>query len=93
MYAIRVKGDKDSRDELIAYLKSKGIMTKELFHPVHLTGFYRDKFGYKEGELPITEKISTQVLTLPMYPTLAKEEIDYIVEQIRNLFPKGTGHE
>lgn len=92
MYAIRVKGDKDSRDELMAYLGSKGIMTKVNFHPVHLTQFYREKFGHEAGELPITEKVSNQVLTLPMYPTLTKEEIDYIGEQIKDFFAKGGGH-
>ncbi|GAF84381.1 unnamed protein product, partial [marine sediment metagenome] len=89
---IRVNGDKDSRDELMAYLASKGIMTKVNFHPVHLTQFYREKFGHKAGELPVTEKVSNQELTLPMYPTLAKDESDYIGEQIRDFFAKGGGH-
>ncbi len=92
MYVIRVKGDKDSRDGLMAYLGRTGIMTKVDFHPVHLTRFYRERFGHKAGELPVTEKVSNQVLTLPMYPTLAKEEIDYIAEQIRDFFAKGGGH-
>ena len=39
--------------------------------------------------LPVTEEISKQVLTLPMYPTLTKEEIDYVVEEIKNFFEGG----
>jgi len=92
MYSIRVKGDRDSRDELIAYLRSKGIMTKVNFHPVHLTQFYREKFGHKAGELPVTETVSNQALTLPMYPTLTEAEIDYIAERIKDFFAKGGGH-
>ena len=91
MYAIRVKGDKDLRDELMAYLGSRGIMTKVNFHPVHLTQFYREKLGHKTGELPITETLSNQVLTLPMYPALTEEEIDYIGEQIEDFFAKSGG--
>jgi len=93
MYVIRIKGRKNTRNKLIAYLKNYGITTKVNFYPIHLTRFYQEKFGYQEGELPITEQISHQVITLPMYPTLLKEEIDYIVEQIRNFFSEGTGHE
>ena len=89
MYAIRVKGDKDSRDELMTFLGSRGIMTKANFHPVHLTKLYRERLGHRAGELPITEKVSNQVLTLPMYPTLTEEEIDYIREQINDFFVKG----
>lgn len=92
MYAIRVKGDKDLRDELKAYLGSTGIMTKVNFYPVHLTQFYREKFGHQAGALPVTETVSNQVLTLPMYPTLTKAEMDYIAEQIWDFFAKGGGH-
>lgn len=91
MYSIRVTGGSDLRDQLMTFLGIKGIMTKANFQPVHLTQFYREKFGHKVGELPVTEMVSNQVLTLPMYPTLTEEEIDYIAEQIDNFFTKGDG--
>jgi len=80
MYTIQV--EKSLRDKLKEYLLNRGIFTKIYFDPVHLTKFYREKFGFKEGDLPITEEISKKVLTLPMYPTLKKEEIKYIVDNI-----------
>jgi len=80
MYTIQV--EKRLRDGLKEYLLSQGIFTKIYFDPVHLTKFYREKFGYKEGDLPITEEISKKVLTLPMYPTLEKEEVKYVVDNI-----------
>ncbi len=82
MYTIRVN---NHRDGLRKYLADKGIMTKVYFSPVHLTRFYKNELGYA-CELPITEEISSQVLTLPMYPALTREEIDYIVEQIKRFF-------
>jgi perosamine synthetase len=88
MYTIRIKKGKEIRDNLENYLKEKGIMTKVYFYPVHLTRFYRREFGHKKGELPITEQISEQVLTLPLYPTLTEEESDYIFEMIRSFFKK-----
>jgi len=81
MYTIQVK--KELRDELKNYLAAKRIFSKVYFNPVHLTKFYREKFGFKEGDLPITEEISNKVLTLPMYPTLKKEGMEYIIDIIK----------
>jgi len=82
MYTIRVKGAKNVRDTLKDHLATKGIMSKVYFDPVHLTSFYRRKFQCKRGDLPITENLSEEVLTLPMYPTLHKEELDHIAKSI-----------
>ena len=81
MFTIRVSAN--SRNELVKHLADKGVMTKVYFTPVHLTRFYKNELGYT-CKLPVTEKLSKQVLTLPMYPTLTKEEIDYMVEEIKN---------
>ena len=82
MYTIRVKEGRRQRDALAAYLTGKGIMTKVYFSPVHLSQFYQNKLGYS-GQLPVTESLSEQVLTLPMYPTLTDEEINYIADEVR----------
>jgi perosamine synthetase len=82
IYTIRLEAADGTRDRLKNHLARHGIMSKVYFDPVHLTKFYREQLGHKEGELPETEKISKQVLTLPMYPELKREEIDYIVKQI-----------
>ena len=82
MYTIRVKGGRVVRDALKDHLAKEGIMSKVYFEPVHLSSFYRRKFGHRKGELPVTEKLSEEVLTLPMYPTLHREEMDYIAKSI-----------
>ena len=85
MYVIRVKAGQEKRDALLTYLSQKGIMSKVYFPPVHLTHFYRKTLGYN-CDLPITEKISRQVLTLPMYPSLTENEIDYIADEMAAFF-------
>jgi len=85
MYTIKVKDGRGKRDALSAHLAKQGIMTKVYFHPVHQAHFYKNKLGYK-CDLPITESLSQQVLTLPMYPTLAEDEIDYIADTIMAFF-------
>jgi len=85
MYTVMVKDGKNVRDDLMNHLAKEGIMTKIYFEPVHMTHFYRKKLGYK-CKLPVTEKISNRVLTLPMYPALTKNEINYIIEKVDNFF-------
>lgn len=83
MYTIKVTDGK--RDSLMNFLTEKGVMTKVYFSPVHLTHFYRHRPS-DETKLPCTEKVSKEVLTLPMYPTMTNEEIDYIAESIDFFF-------
>ena len=82
MYTVRVGGGKMIRDELKGFLAERGIVSKVYFDPVHLSHFYRARYGHGEGELPVTERLSGEVLTLPMYPTLTLREADYITNSI-----------
>jgi perosamine synthetase len=82
MFTVKVN---KNRDQLMRYLSKNGIMTKIYFDPIHLTHFYK-RVLKQNCKLPITERISKQVLTLPMYPTLKKIEMDYIVQKIKKFF-------
>jgi perosamine synthetase len=87
MYTIKLK-DKETRDNLQKHLKENGIMTKVFFPPIHLKTFYTKKYGFKKGYLPKTEGISERVLTLPMFPHITKEELDKIIDNIKEFFEK-----
>jgi hypothetical protein len=81
-YVIRTK----HRDELQEYLFNKGIGTAIYYPlPLHLQECYKD-LGYREGDLPEAEKASKEVIALPMWPELTNEEVNYIVESIREFF-------
>lgn len=82
LYSIRV--NENIRDSLINHLVENGISSKIYFSPIHLTSFYKKTFGYTNGQLPVTENVSRETLTLPMFPELSKSEMDYIVETISN---------
>jgi perosamine synthetase len=86
MYTIRLKGGREVRDRLRAHLTNKLIITKIFFELVHQEPFYKELFGNKDWGLPTTEKISGEVLTLPLYPTMSREEMDYLVESIKEFF-------
>lgn len=70
------------RDELQAFLKEQGIATMIYYPiPLHLQPVFKE-LGYKEGDLPETEKAAKEVLSLPMFPELKQEQQDYIIEKI-----------
>lgn len=74
------------RNNLMNYLTKKRIMSKVFFDPIHLTSFYKNmKYGRK-SKLRVTESVSERILTLPMYPSLKKEELEYICESIEEFF-------
>ncbi len=84
LFTIRVLNGK--RDKLQAYLATKSIASKVYFYPVHQTTFYRS-LGY-DIHLPITEMMSREVLSLPMYPELKQKEVDYIAQAIKEFMCK-----
>jgi len=84
-YTIRLP-DKKTRDGLHQHLLKKRILSKVYFNPIHLTSFYKEKFGTTEGMLPVTEKIAQEVLSLPIYPNMNSEEKEYLVESISEFF-------
>ena len=85
MYTIKLE-NKKIRDTLQKYLTKNGIMTKVYFHPIHLKSYYKNRFGYKKGDLPKTETLSEKVLTLPMYAAMPKKEIEYTSDSIKKYF-------
>lgn len=76
----------DKRDDLIDYLTKRGIQT--LIHypiPVHLQEAYGD-LGYKEGDFPTAEYLCKKILSLPVYPQLTTEEVDVVIQAIKEFF-------
>jgi len=79
LYVIRVK----RRDELQKYLRESEVFAG-IHYPVsiHLQPAFSD-LGYKKGDFPITEKVADEILSLPMYPELKEEQIEYVVKKIK----------
>jgi len=77
--------ESDLRDKVQEHLQDKGVMSKVYFNPIHLKEFYRKTFSYKEGDLPVTEDLSTKVLSLPMFNDLTTDEMDYMIDSIKEV--------
>lgn len=79
LYVIRTQ----NRDALQKKLADAGVATG-LHYPVplHLQKAYTDA-GYKKGDFPVTEKAASEILSLPMYPGLTREQQEYVAKQIK----------
>lgn len=74
------------RDELQAFLKERGIFTGIHYPiPVHLQKSM-EFLGYKKGDLPVTERTVSQILSLPMYAELSASEIEFVVKTINEFY-------
>jgi dTDP-4-amino-4,6-dideoxygalactose transaminase len=73
------------RDELIQYLANKGIMTKIYFSPIHTTHFYKNVLKYTP-DLPVTHKVSSEILSLPFYPTMPLTDLNFVVNSIEQFY-------
>jgi dTDP-4-amino-4,6-dideoxygalactose transaminase len=71
------------RDAMQAALQARDIHTGIHYPvPVHLQKAYRE-FGFGEGDLPVTEKAATELLSLPMFPELERNQIEQVCDAIR----------
>lgn len=80
------------RDSLQQYLLEKGIQT--LIHypiPAHLQKAYQYR-GYKRGDLPVTEQVTQRILSLPMFPELTNDQVDFVIEEIVNYHKANPQH-
>jgi perosamine synthetase len=87
VYVIRLtdKFSKFERDHIIEELGKRDIQTRNYFEAIHLQPFYVEQFGFKKGDFPITEFVSERTIALPFYTTMTEEEIDYVVNNLREV--------
>ena len=78
-----ILNSKNQRELLMKYLRENGIETASHYIPLH-TSKMGKIFGYKVGELPITEKISKTLLRLPFYTSISKSQQDRVIRLLHN---------
>ena len=74
LFVIRVKG----REQVMDGLREKGVACGIHYPiPLHLTGAYQH-LGYQEGDFPVAEAAAEEIISLPMYPELTDEMVEYV---------------
>ena len=86
LYIIRITSDaKISRDKLFYSLQKKGIGSSVHYKPLHEFTLFRKK-GVLRNSVSVSKRIYKEILSLPMYPQLARSSQDYVIKSIKNIF-------
>jgi len=87
LYPIRINPPalRIHRDRVIEELKQKGIGTSVHFIPLHLHSFYRTHFKCYAGQFPNAERFAEQALSLPIFPSMTKDDVDRVIESLQEI--------
>lgn len=87
VFSIRVSAH--WRDEIIAGLNDAGIQSKAYFYPsIHMQPFYQETFGYKEGDFPVAELLSNEMIILPFYTSISDEDLVFVADTLKTIIKK-----
>jgi len=82
MHIFAIRTPAEIRNEVIEHLEQRGIGVSVHFYPVHLLTFFRKTFGWEKGMFPVTEDLSKRSISLPIYPGLEFDEVDYVIDTV-----------
>jgi len=87
VYVLRMADhfDQNHRNDLLKYLRKKGIGCSNYFTPIHLQPPYQG-LGWKPGDMPVTEKVSERTIALPFFNNLTENQIEIITTAVKNAF-------
>ncbi|MGI5916066.1 MAG: DegT/DnrJ/EryC1/StrS family aminotransferase [Anaerolineae bacterium] len=80
------------RDAVMARLDAQGIPSRPYFTPIHLQPFYRERFGYGDGDFPVTEELGRVSLALPFSSVMTQEQVDQVCEALIEAVNSERGH-
>jgi len=85
LYVVRTS----KRDRLKDWLEKAGVQCGIHYPiPIHLQPIYRELYGYEVGDFPESEILSNECLSLPMFPHLTDDEIDYVCGKVAEFFDR-----
>ena len=82
VYVIRLDPSLD-RDTVMAGLADRRIPSRPYFSPLHLQPVYRERFGFRPGDFPVTERVAASTLALPFSSRMTESEVAQIAEALR----------
>ena len=92
LFIVRLDTDRAglSRDDFMAELKQRNIGTGLHFRAVHLQKYYRESMDMRRGMLPNTEWNSDRICSLPLFPDMTFEDVDDVVEAIKEVLTNSS---
>ena len=84
VYVVRFD-PKIDRDALAKRLGEKGVPARPYFLPIHLQPYMAERFGYREGDFPVTEDLGRRGLAVPFSGVMTEEQVEYVCQSIREV--------
>ncbi|MCG3677410.1 DegT/DnrJ/EryC1/StrS family aminotransferase [Aliarcobacter butzleri] len=81
LYVIKV----NNRDIIIDKLKEIGVGCSVHFIPVHKHPYYNKRYGFKNENYPVSNKVFEDSLSIPIYPDMTNDEIDYVIKSVNKV--------
>ncbi len=72
------------RDKILKTMRNRGIQVSNYFPPAYLQPFMTQKFGYKEGDFPITDSVCKSTIALPFHNNLTRSEVEIVCTELKN---------
>jgi perosamine synthetase len=84
VYVVRFD-PKIDRDALAKRLEEKGVPVRPYFLPIHLQPYMAERFGWREGDFPVTEDLGRRGLAVPFSSTMTDEQVEYVCQSVREV--------
>lgn len=87
LYVIKINSEicGIDRNQFINELNERNIGTSVHFIPVHLMSAYKNKYGYKLGDFPQTENWFTDIISIPLYPSMSEADVASVINSVRDI--------
>jgi perosamine synthetase len=85
IYSIQVKENNFfDRYDLFKHMRSEDFLPMVHYIPIHLLKYYKNRFGYKRGDYPLSESYYDRTISIPMYPSIKDFEIEKTINCLKN---------
>jgi perosamine synthetase len=81
VFVVGLPPDVDRNHTMLA-LRALGVQSKPYLPAIHLMSFYRERFGHREGEFPVCERVAGASLALPFFPQMTEDEVARVAQAL-----------
>jgi dTDP-4-amino-4,6-dideoxygalactose transaminase len=87
LYVLRLRPNllRIGRNRFVELLRARGVGTSVHCIPLNTMDYYQTRYGYRTGDFPVAEDVYGRCLSLPIFPTMAPEDITYVIEMVLSL--------
>ena len=87
LYVIRLEAEALASDRaaFIAGLRKRNVGASVHFIPLHMQPYYAELTGHKPGDFPVAEEAFGQIVSLPIWPAMSDNDVDYVIEAVRDV--------